>query len=181
MHRNYSTYFPCVSICQFHCRNITLKETTSCHPVPVPAVSSSYIVDLHSINGIWCVSKVANIFFTLLQIITSLMVRSAVMQINLHLFCLDILCVGDNTVYMYIYIIYCMYLINTYTLDRVCFVFSVSTCETSALWFLDTVIFSLHLFPLIILFLIIISLTSTMCNSIVTFPCLLENPGWFKF
>lgn len=40
----------------------------------------------------------------LLQIITFLMVRSAVRQINLHVFCLDILCVGNNAVYVCVYI-----------------------------------------------------------------------------
>ena len=62
MQGNYPTYFPCVGIYQSHCRNIRLKETTSGHQVLVPAVSSSRIIDLHSINGTWCVPKVVRLF-----------------------------------------------------------------------------------------------------------------------
>lgn len=48
--------------------------------------------------------------------ITSLTVRSAVMQINLHFFCLDILCVGNNAVYICIYIYDILYIFNKYAL-----------------------------------------------------------------
>lgn len=95
---NYPTYFPCVGIHQSHCRNKRLKEMTSSHQVLVPAVSSSHIIDFHGINGTWCVSKVVRRFFALqlhteqlLQMITSLMVRNAVIQANLQLIlCVDI-------------------------------------------------------------------------------------------